>query len=680
MNVYVKGGKITKVDGMAEHPMSRGLLCFKGRQAKDYVYSKERLKYPMRRENGKWKRISWDEALDTIANKLTEIKQKHGATAFASYVGESVESRVCTGALLVSRFMDAYGSPNDSNAGICYRNRMQAQNLTFGIGALHVANIENAKCIVLWAHNPDISSPPNSQRVAAARRMGARLIVIDPRRTAHAKKADMHVQPRPGTDGALILGILNTIISEGLYDREFVEKWTLGFDKLAEHVQSYPPEEVEELTWVPAQRIKEIARMYATTKPACIVQGLCTLDQVVTGFQNARGICILHAITGNIDVPGGLRQTVLPPMNLLWLPEKWGDMAKPPMADEYPLMSGNWGVFAGIAATPGAWIEAVLREKPYPIKVMIFEGANPMVNFPNTNKVKQALEKLELSVVRDVVMTPTAEMADIVLPGTTFLERTDLAHSNYLVLMDTPYAMLGKQAIKELGESWPTWKFWIELARRFGLGEYFPWRSAEELIDCFFEPSGITVKQLKENPSGITCGTIKYAEYFEEHPEEQRFPTPSGKVELYCETLEKMGFDPLPGYTEPAESPVASPDLAKDYPLILTTGARIMEYKNSRYRNLPKSRKRMPEALAEIHPESAAKSGVSDGDMAIVETSRGAIEIKVRATEDIIPGVVSIPFGWVQGNANVLADDAPACPESGYASLKSILCRVKRRT
>jgi len=677
MNVYVKEGRITKVEGMPEHPVNRGFLCVKGRQAKDYVYSKDRLKYPMRRENGKWKRISWDDALDTIANKLTEIKQEYGAASFASCVGENIEVRVPTGSWLVSRFMDAYGSPNDFVTTLCYRGHVQAQNLTFGLGSLHFANPENAKCIVLWGHDPYKSVPPMARRITAARKKRAKLIVIDPRRIPSAKEADIHIQPRPGSDGALILGMLNTIISEGLYDREFVEKWTVGFDKLAERVKSYPPEEVEKITWVPAERIRETARMFATTKPACIP--LATLDRVASAFQNARGICILHAITGNVDVPGGTRHIALPPITYMRLPEKWGDLAKPPLADEYPLFSGEMGVFAAIAATPVAWIEAILSEKPYPIKAMIIDSANPMVTFPNTNKVKRALEKLDFLVVMEVFMTPTAELADIVLPGATFLERTDELHNDYVVTMDTPYAMLGQQAVKEVGECWPDWKLWVELARRLGYGEYFPWQSVEELLDYYLEPSGMTVKQLKENPSGLPCGTIKYAEYYEEHPEEQRFPTPSGKVELHCETLEKMGCDPLPSYAEPAESPVSDPELARGYPLILMTGTRLMEYKNSRHRNLPRLRRRMPEALAEIHPQSAAKSGISDGEMVVLETKRGAIEIKARVTDDIMPGLVSIPFGWAQGNANVLTDDAPACRETGYPSLKP-LCRVRRKT
>ncbi len=679
IDVYVKDGKITRIEGMKEHPLNRGLLCFKGQQVKDYVYSKERVKYPMLKQNGEWKRISWNEALDIIAAKMIEVRQKYGATAFATCVGESMEARVCTGSWLVSRFMDAYGSPNDYSTGFCYRSRIQAQNLTYGIGAIHVPNTENAKCIILWGHNPDITAPPMGKKVVEARRKGAKLIVIDPKRIPPAKNADIFVQIKPGTDGALILAVLNVIITEELFDHEFVEKWTIGFDQLAERVQSYPPEKVEKITGVPAQKIREIARMYATIKPASILQGLCTLDQTANGFQNSRAISILQAITGNVGIQGGMRQIIMIPINLMRLPEKWGDIAKPPMADEYPLTSGDFGILIGLSVGPFPWVETIISEKPYPIKMMIFDSANPMVTFPNTNKVKQALEKLEFIVALDIEMSPTAEMADMVLPGATFIERTDLAYNTYLALMDVPYAMLCKKAIAEIGESRPSWKFWIDLAKRLGYEEYFPWQSAEDLIDYYIAPSGMTVQQLKEHPSGISCGTVKYADYYEKHPEEPRFITPSGRIEIYCETLANIGFDPLPGYTEPTESPISQPDLAEEYPLILTTGTRTNEYHNSRYRYLSKSNKRMSEAMAEIHPDSAKKYGIGDGEMMTVKTKRGMIDIKAKITEDLMPGVVSIPFGWVQANVNFLTNDAPACPGSGYPALRSMLCKVEKK-
>ena len=680
MNVYVKDGKITRVNGMAEHPVSHGFLCIKGRQAVDYAYSRERLLYPMKRDDGNWKRISWEEALDTIAKKLTDIKDKYGAASFAAYIGEALEALIPTGGFSILRFMDVFGSPNLTCAETCSKVRMQAERLTFGMWLPCCLSPGEAKCVIVWGLNRDISSPALAQPITTARKKGAKLIVIDPRRTPSAKEADIHIQPRPGTDGALVLGMLHTIITEGLFEKEFVNNWTVGFDKLTERIEQYPPAEVEKITGVPAEKIKEIARMYATIKPACILLGSTLIDQSASGFQASRAICILNTITGNLDIPGGSKQIAMAPINFLGQLEKWGDMPKALGEDEYPLFCRLNGVWVFSLSPPSIWADAILREKPYPIKAMAIAATDPLVTAPNANKFKQALQKLDFLVVMDIFMTPTAEMADIVLPATTFLERTDILHGNYQSIFATPYALLGKKVINELGESWPDWKFWAELARRMGYGDYFPWHNAEELIDYYLEPSGMTVRQLMENPSGVAFGTIMDEEYYKQHPEEQRFPTLSGKVELYSGTLEQMGYDPLPSYAEPPESPVASPELAKEYPLILMTGARLMEYKNRSLQNLSRLRKRMPEAVVEIHPQSAGKYNIGDRDMVIVETKRGSIEIRARVTEDIMPGVISIPFGWAQGNVNILTDDAPACRESGYPALKSMLCRVKSKT
>ena len=678
MNAYVKDGRVTRVDGMSEHPLSKGFLCIKGRQAVDYVYAKDRLLHPMKKENGGWKRISWDDALDTVADKLKDIKAKHGAAAFGTYIGEALEALIPTGGFSILRFMDVYGSPNFTCAETCSKVRMQAERLTFGMWLPCCLSPGEAKCVILWGHNRYISAPAVAQPITAARKRGAKLIVIDPRRTPSAKEADIHIQPRPGTDGALILGMIHTIITEGLYDKEFVNNWTVGFDQLAERMKQYSPEKAEEITGVPAENIREIARMYATIKPASILLGWTIIDQSASAFQASRAICILYAITGNLDIPGGSRQIAMDPINFMGLLETWGDMPKAIGEDKYPLFCRLYGIWVFSMTPPNIWADAILKEKPSPIKAMVIAATDPMTTAPNTNKFKQALKKLDFLVVVDIYMTPTAEMADIVLPAATFLERTDILHGNYQSIYSTPYALLCKKAIDAPGEAWPDWKFWAELARRMGYDEYFPWQTVDELIDFYLEPSGVNVKHLMENPSGIPFGQLKDDEYFRQHPEEQRFPTPSGKIELYCDALVQMGYDPLPYYTEPPESPVSSPELAREYPLILTTGARIMEYKNRTLRNIPKLLKKAPEAFVEIHPQSARKYGISDGDMVIVESKRGSIEIRARVTEDIMPGVINIPYGWAECNVNILTDDAPACPESGYPSLKALLCRMKR--
>jgi anaerobic selenocysteine-containing dehydrogenase len=673
IDVYVKDGKIVKVSGMVEHPLNQGEICIKAEQAIDYVYSEDRLKYPVKKENGQWKQISWDEALDTIVAKLRKAKEKFGDSSLIYIYGDPTGMVGPCGALLGQRFCDVYGTPYRSGVdSICYVIRGKAALCT--VGKFNSPDAENANCIILWGHNPHNSLFAFARLIDNAMANGAKLIVIDPRRTVFAKRADIHIQPRPGTDCALGLAILNTIISEGLYDKEFVAKWTHGFDELAERVKEYPPEEVERITWVPAETIREIARMFAANKPACIVQGTNTLDQQASGFQNSRIILILQAITGNIDIPGGsIRVSGAVRMSPTRLMEKVQSL-KLMGAEEYPVAYGMGGMVFGEAQSM-EWPDVVLSGKPR-ISVGIVQGANPVVTWPNSNKVRQALEKLELLVVMDLFMTATTEMADIVLPASSFFETTEISHSASR-LANAPYVIMRKQVIEPLWESWPDWKFWFELAKRMGYEEYFPWKGLDEYLDYLMkpmEPTGITINKLtQENPEGVVYGAKEYGEY-----QEKAFRTPTGKVELYSEMLKELGYDPLPYYTENPESPISAPELAKEYPLILTSGARMKEFWHSMFRQLPELSRKAPEALAEIHPDTAREYGVSDGDMMVVETTRGKMEIRAKATEDIMRGVVCIPHGWAKSNVNLLTDNKHADPISGYPALKGELCRIKK--
>ena len=672
INVYIERGRIVKVDGMSEHPFNQGDICVKARHAIDYVYSEDRLKYPMKKENGKWLRTSWEEALDTIATKLRENKETYGPSSLMVQLGDAGSVPMLPNGL-AWRVCDAYGTPSRvAPNSLCWEIRQKAHKIT--LGKFTVADPESAKCIILWGTNPHNSNPWGVKRILSAISKGAKLIVVDPRCTPFAKRADVHVQPRPGTDGALALAMLNTITSEGLYDREFVEKWTFGFDRLADHVKQYPVEEVEQITWVSAEDIKKIARIFASNKPACIVQGTNSLDQQASGFQNSRAIAILQAITGNIDVPGGYVR-VLASLHLhpFGLPAR--EVPLMLGADKYPIAHKIWDRIYG-ESQAADWADTVLSEKPYPTKAMIIAGHNPVVTAPNSGKVQQALKKVDLLVVMDIFMTATAEMAHIVLPACTFLERTDLADVLPAYFGPEPYVMLRKPVIQPLWESWPDGKFWLELGKRLGYDEYFPWKDIEEVMDYFMEPSGLTVKHLKEEaPSGLATAPKYYDEY-----KKRGFHTPSGKVELYSEELERLGYDPLPTYYENPESAISSPELAKEYPLVLTTGARILEYWHSQYRNVPGLRHRVPDPAVEVHPETARKYGVADGEWAIVETKRGSIEIKASVTEDIAPNVVSIPHGWEEANVNKLTDNTPADPVSGYPVLKGLLCRMRKKT
>ncbi len=665
INAYVEDGKLVKVEGMTEHPLSQGVLCPRGEHLVDYIYSPDRLKYPMKKRNGDWERISWDEALDTIASKLQQIKDKFGAHALAIFCG-SIGVENLELAAFARRFRGAYGTPNflsvESN---CFRSRILAHQLTFGTFLLEEP--EKAKCTILWGHDPDNSKLPLASKIYKALDEGLQLIVINPKRTPLAKRG-IHIQIRPGTDCALALGMLNVIISEGLYDKEFIDKYTVGFDKLKEHVKQYPPEKIEEITWVPASDIRRIARIYATAESASIVPGICSLDQHINGLQNGRALSILQVVTGNIDVPGGWAAVPFPRLGSLHIKVD----EDPIGVAEHPLFYRLWGRTSPYGQTM-YFADTVLTEKPYPIKALIVTGGNPVLSLPDSNKMKQALEKLDFLVVIDLFMTETAEMADIVLPACSFMERSGIGYV-YGVTSGLPYILLRKRVIEPLWECWPDWKFWCELGRKMDYGDLFPWKTDEEVVKHWLKPSGLTIEQLTEqNPEGVFFTEKKY-----DMRQKGEFKTPSGKIEIYSETLAEHGYDPLPVPIEPSQSPVSSPELAQEYPLILTTGPRILEYTHTQFRNVPQLRQSAPEPIAEIHPATATKYGIADGDTIAVETRNGQIKIKVRTTEDMAPQVVSIPHGWAQANVNVLTELEPRDPVTGYTELKALLCRIKK--
>lgn len=665
IDAHVKDGKLIKVEGTEENPLNRGILCPKGKILPEYVYSPERIKYPMRKVNGSWQRISWDDALDTIAEKLQNIKQEHGARALAVSVG-SIGAENIEISAFAQRFRGAFGTPNFfSIEAHCFRSRIMARLMTFGTYPLE--DPEKAECIVLWGHNPDASEPPLAARISKLLEQGLKLIVIDPRKIPLAHEG-LFAQIRPGTDCALALGMLNVIIEEGLYDREFVEKYTLGFEELAKHVKAYSPEKVAQITWVPAEIVKEIARIYAGAKSASIIQGINTLDQHINGFQNNRVLAILQAVTGNYDNPGGW---VTNP--LLRLTDLRINVEEEPIgAEEHPMFRRLWGK----ASPYGQQMllpDVILTGKPYPVKALITSGGNPVLSWPDTNKVKEAFDKLDLVVVMDLFMTETAELAHIVLPACSSLEKEGLAY-NYALTAGLPYAMISKKIIEPVGESWPDWKFYSELGRRLGYGEYFTWNSDEEVVENFLKVSDVSYEQLKEHPEGMWFGERCY-----DITAPNQIKTPSGKIELYSETLAKAGYDPIPVFIEPTQSKAVNHDLAEEYPLLVATGARILEYTHYQMRQVPALKQLAPEPVAEINPITARKYGVADGEMVLVKTRNGQVEVKLKVNEDLAPQVVNILHGWGRkSSANLLAGLDVRDPVTGYPELRALAGRIEK--
>ncbi len=674
IDVHTKDNKPVKVEGMMESIV--GPICMKAEVIPEWYETalKDRLLHPLKRERFGWKEISYEEALNIIVERLQEIKDRYGPQALAFYGGQVAPNRDWD--YLVKLFFDVYGSPSLYSAfSFCWTNRAPAAITTYGQYA--VPTFHRTKCIVCWGGNPPDAIPFVGDAMLSMKRRGeTKLIVVDPRRTLLAKEADIHAMIRPGTDPALGLGLLNVVISEGLWDKEFVEKWTVGFDKLCQHVKDWPPERVSEITWVKADTIRDFARIYATTKPATIFWGN-SLDNMDNGFQAHRAIQILMSITCNLDSPGGSR--FIPfvlfqkrpydeeyPLNLVDIPQKRIYRMKPAGEDEYPL----WLQVGGEAQTC-CMVDAILTGRPYPIKAMIIEAGNPVITWADTVRFKKALDKLEFLVVIDTLMTETAELADIVLPAPTFLEQQQIYH-----YVGRPMYVLLSKAIEPPANCWPDMKLWLELAKRMGYEAHFPWNSIDEVQNHLLKKVGLTLDDLRRNPEGVFYAKSEWKKY-----EKEGFRTPSGKVEIYSQRVKDLGGDPLPTYREPAESPISQPHLARKFPLILITGARQIEYNHSMLRNVPSLRKRVPEAKVDIHPDTAKKLGISEGEMVIIESPRGYIEMRAALSEDIHPEVISIPHAWGRmANQNILTSSEIRDPLTGAPAMRALLCRVLKAT
>ena len=665
--VHVSQGKAVHIDMLDERIAK---ICPRWKAQLDFVYHPERLTYPLKRVGeqgaGAFERISWDEALDTIANKLQGIKGEFGAEAVVFYVAYTKEPRP-----YFRRLTHAFGSPNYcTETSSCFSSGWLAASLNYGqdYGWIIVNSFEidpATRCHLIWSSSVKNSSPRLWQDYLDAKKRGLKFIVVDPRRTEIASMADIHLQLRPGTDGALALGMMNVIINEGLYDKEFVEKCTVGFDDLKKLVQEYPPEKVAEITQVPAEQIKKAAILFATQKPSKIRTSPGATLHHYNGVQTTRAILLLSALTGNFEVPGGNRKGLdFPPRNDITLKERVADSPPGLGADRFPLFTGMFGEMQS-----NVLADRIESGQPYPIKALFAAGLN-LQFFPNYNRLVENLKKLDLIVDTDYFHTPGTQLADIVLPISSWLER------HILQTTPTGFIRLIEPAIEPVGESWPEWKIFSELAKRLGFGHDFWDGDIEKCFSYILEPSGITLKELREHPEGIQYPASPRAD---KYYEEAGFQTPSGKVEISSSILAEHGYEPLPVYKEPAESPLSRPDLVKSFPLVLTSGARTIYFTHSQHRNIPQLRKMVPEPLVEINPADAKPRGIRSGDRVTVSSPRGSIELSANVTDAILSGVVHIPHHWPgKANVNTLTDDKNLDPISGFPTFKSQPCQVAK--
>ena len=660
---YVNNGVLRRVKGDPEHPANRGDICPKGAAATKVVYSPHRLKHPLRRTNSGFQQISWEEALDITATRLLEIREKYGGETLIRCNGAPV-TRTAWDAF--GQFMAVYGSANLTGSGhICHIPR----DIAFGTvyGGMAWPDYKNTRCMVMWGSNPSDSRDYRgahgrfTRLIPEAKRRGAKLIVIDHRRTELANIANKWLAIEPGRDDALALAMLNVIIKEGLYDKEFVAQWTIGFEKLAEHVERFTPEWAQGITKLRASDIREVSRTYATTKPAIILAGNGP-DQYPNVVQTIRAIGILCAITGNLDIEGGnvfLSRPALSP--LISHPQGIKRLS----ADRYPLYP---------RVPFPCFIDAILTGEPYTPKAMLVYHANPALINANSTKTKQALEKLEFLVVCDIFKSATAEMADIILPEASEFEQ--YAFQCY-ASVEGGFVALKPKVIEPVGETRPVFEMEYELATRMGLNTAYPWTNTEEWINHRLKASKITLDDLRKQPIIYATPPLEYQKYLK-----HGFDTPSGKVEIYSQKLKDHGYPPLPEFKDldaSLASETASPD---NYPLIGTT-RRPGAYVHTRFRNIPALQKLEPEPLARLHPQDAQSRKIADADLVAVLSPNGMIKVKAKVTDEVSPGVVIIDFGWGnpgdQGpNVNILTSDKDRDPISCSTPNRRFRCQVTK--
>ena len=657
LNCYVRDGRLVRIEGMKESPVNNGKLCPKAYASMQWLYSPQRLKYPLKRVGkkgeGKFERITWDEALDIIASKLQEQKEKYGPESLAVL---SPQHRTYKDYFI--RFLTVHGSPNYCHSGLCFMQRAFSFGYTVGAPWLIFgADYEHTDLIIIWTANPVYAgtSMGTIKRILDAKERGAKLIVIKPEMQPDAAKADMWVPIRPGTNAALALAMLNVIINEHLYDAEFVSRWCYGFDELVPHIQRYTPEWAAPITGLPAEQIKEVARLYGKAKSACILPGNA-FDQNVDSNNAVRAVAILIAITGNLDRPGGNIVPTGSTMPMLksvnprerYTKELVGKLVGPEMPSCFePFLEGP-------SSTYYHCLNSVLTEDPYPIKAIIAAGTQPTVITRNSKRIIEALKKLEFFVVIDVMQNASMPWADVVIPVATMYE-CDHPFEAPMMGMGT-WIMARNKVIEPLGDYKSDYQFWLDLGVKMGYGDDFWNGNMEECMNYQLENFGMTIDELRAHPTGIMYQPkpMVYEKY------DKIFATPStrlsgapylpqGKVAIYNTTFEEHGFNPLPEWVEPPESPTGTPELLAKYPLVFFDTHTSDVYNHGWLRNIPYLREVQPDPWIHIHPDTAKARGIEDGDWVIVESLYGWIKVKALYFPGIRPDTVMGLHGWWQG-------------------------------
>jgi anaerobic selenocysteine-containing dehydrogenase len=752
-------GRLTALEADPDHPTG-GALCVKGKAAPEIVGHADRVLHPLRRTAPKgaddpgWERISWDEALDTIAERLTAIAAASGPESVVFGSASPSTSALSDSVDWIVRLRRAFGSPNYTcSMELCGWGRHLASTYTFGapVPGAFMPDIERAGCILYWGYNPSAARLVHATATVEARKRGAKLVTVDPRRAGLASNADHWLRVRPGTDGALALAITSLLLERGSYDDGFVRRWTnapllvradtsrllrsddgrfvawdadaaapvsydaatrsydgdesrLALDgrhtvggvecrpvlaELADHCREYTPQAAAAITGVPADQIERVADTLWESRPVAFYTW-SGLEQHSGTTQTIRAINVLYALLGCLDAPGGnVLFTPVPTNSIdgfeLISPEQ---RAKAIGLDERPLGPARFEFVTG-----SDFYAAALDGRA---RALINFGGNLVMAHGDSARGRDALAALDFAVHADTFLSPTADLADIVLPVATPFE-TEALRVGFEVSQEAQsLVQLRRPAQAPRGEARSDLEIVFALAQRLGLGEHFWDGDIDAAWRHQLAPSGITLEQLRAQPSGIGLPLAtrhhKHAELKDGVP--AGFRTPSGKVELLSETLADHGYPALPTFTEPAISPRSRPDVAARYPLVLTC-AKSVRFAESQHRQIAMLRRAQTDPQVEIHPDAAANRSIAAGDWVRIVTPNGAVRARARLNSSLDPGVVCGQHGWWQNcaelglpgyppygpdsaNLNLVLQQTPGDPVSGSSPLRASLCDIER--
>ena len=770
----VKDGTFT-LNRDPSHPTGKA-LCVKGKAAPEITAHPGRLQHPLKRTSAKgasdpgWQRISWEEALDTVADRLRALARDHGPESVVFSSASPSTSAIVDSVDWIQRLQRAFGSPNlVTSMELCGWGRYLASLYTYGasVPGVYMPDLERAECILFWGYNPSVSRLAHATATRAALRRGAKLIVVDPRRAGLAGKADPWLRVRPGTDAALALAITNVMIERGWYDELFVRRWTNGpllvrtdtgrllraselavegepghyvawrevagqpvvvdpaargsdvrdhdelalagtieiatgdgvvicrpaFDLVADACRSSSPALAEQITGVPAADIERTAQMLWEHRPVAFYTW-SGLEQHSGTTQIIRAINVLYALTGCLDVPGGNVLFTPVPANSIEGAELLdpAQRAKAIGVEDRPLGPARFEFVTG-----EDFYTAALEGRPYRARGLVSFGSNLLMAHGDSARGRDALQALDFHVHLDLFMSPTAEQADIVLPVTGAFEAEGLQVGFEVSQEAQSLVQLRTPLVAPVGESRSDIEIIFDLATRLGLGAHFFGGNVDAGWAHQLDPSGVTVQQLREHPAGVRLPLeTRYRKYAVAGDDgvPSGFDTPTGRIELYAEDFLDVGQPPVPTFVEPLLSPRSRPDLAAEFPLVLTC-AKALHFCETQHRQVASLRRHAPDPEVELHPDTGARRGIANGDWVEIATPKGSIRARAAFNATLQPDVVFGQHGWFESceelnlhgyppfgpgsaNLNLVLSQTPSDPISGSSPLRAQVCQITR--